>query len=160
MSKGMQNLRAHRPPPRHCEARSAVAIQCARKGASRPLDCHGPTALAMTRLRVSAQGLRSRTGGVPKGRDFDNPRRQPGGRWPQDHIAPTGRYVVQPHQHMHRFRQFRYHLVFRTREQRMFFPMMPLRVTPRWGCPGWDCPPRPPADAGGYQNCVPSENAA
>jgi hypothetical protein len=26
-----------------------VAIQCARKGASRPLDYHGPTVLAMTR---------------------------------------------------------------------------------------------------------------
>ncbi|MDR3157523.1 MAG: hypothetical protein LBU11_00610 [Zoogloeaceae bacterium] len=36
-------------PPRHCEARSAAAIQRARKGALRPLDCHGPSALAMTR---------------------------------------------------------------------------------------------------------------
>jgi hypothetical protein len=44
---------------------------------------------------------------------------------------------------MRRFRQSRDHIVFRTREQRMFFPMMPLRVTPRWGYHDWDCPPRP-----------------
>jgi hypothetical protein len=44
MSKGMQNLCAYRPL-RHCEARSAVAIQCARKGASRSLEkplAYGP----------------------------------------------------------------------------------------------------------------------
>jgi hypothetical protein len=41
------------------------------------------------------------------------------------------------------FRQFRYHIVFRTREQRIFFPMMLLRVTPRWGYQGFDWPPRP-----------------
>jgi hypothetical protein len=95
-------------------------------------------------------------GGVPKGRDFDNPRRQPGGIWSQDHVAPTGRYVVQPYRPMRRFWQTRYHIVFRTRAQRMFFPMMPLRVTPRWGYQGWDAPPCPPADAGGYRNRVPS----
>jgi hypothetical protein len=53
-SKMEGNPRAHRQP-RHCEERSDVAIQTAvqfrkwqkeRKGC---LDCHGPTALAMTR---------------------------------------------------------------------------------------------------------------
>jgi hypothetical protein len=36
------------PPSRHCEGRRPVAIQCARKGALRPLDCHGAARLAMT----------------------------------------------------------------------------------------------------------------
>jgi hypothetical protein len=35
--------------PRHCEAHSAVAIQCARKGASRPLEKPLAFALAMTK---------------------------------------------------------------------------------------------------------------
>jgi hypothetical protein len=52
--------------------------------------------------------------------------------------------------------KIRYHIAFRTRAQRMFFPMLPLRVTPRWGYPGWEWATTPPADAGGYQNYVPS----
>jgi hypothetical protein len=43
-----KNVRAHRSP-RPSPARSAVAIQRARKGAAPPLDCHGPAALAMTK---------------------------------------------------------------------------------------------------------------
>jgi hypothetical protein len=36
------------PNPRHCEARSAVAIQRARSALVNVLDCHGPSALRMT----------------------------------------------------------------------------------------------------------------
>jgi hypothetical protein len=41
-------------------------------------------------------------------------------------------------------------------ERRMRTEGGDLGVTPRWGDQGWDCPPRPPADAGGYRNRVPS----
>jgi hypothetical protein len=99
---------------------------------------------------------KTRTEGVPKGRDFDNPRRQPGETWPQDQVAPTGRYVVQSHRHMRRFRQSRYRNRFSyTRSTNVFShdaatgnaPLGLSRV-------GWAA--TPPADAGGYQNCVPS----
>jgi hypothetical protein len=69
---------------------------------------------------------------------------------------------------MRRFRQTRDHIVFRTWAQRMFFPMMPLRVTPRWGYQRFDWPPRPRLtpgvieiaslrDAPGFSNVVAPE---
>jgi hypothetical protein len=84
-----------------------------------------------------------RTGGVPKGRHFDNPRRQPGEHGlkimsPQRGVTSCsciGTCVVSGRAAIT--------IVFRTQEQRMFFPTMPLRVTPRWGYPGWDWPPHP-----------------
>jgi hypothetical protein len=75
---------------------------------------------------------------------------------PQDHVAPTGRYVVQPHRHMRRFRQNRDHIGFRTREQRMFFPHDAAAGNAPLGLSRGGLPATPPADAGGYRNRVPS----
>jgi hypothetical protein len=97
-----------------------------------------------------------RTGCVPKGRDFDNPRRQPRGTWPQDQVAPTGRYIVQPYRHMRRFRQRRYRNRFSYTGATHGFSRDAATGNAPLGLSrvGWAA--IPPADAGGYQNCVPS----
>jgi hypothetical protein len=97
-----------------------------------------------------------RTGGVPKGRDFDNPRRQPGGTWPHDQVAPTGRYVVSPHRHMRRFRQRRYRNRFSYTGATNGFSHAAAAGNAPLGLSRVGLAAMPPADAGGYRNYVPS----